>query len=82
MNKDDMLAALRPLPEHSYPVPWRLAEVKGRHQVIVCAEGNYVAEVPNEWLGLAQLIVDAVHEFAGYEDPEDAPGVDYRPWED
>jgi hypothetical protein len=49
-------------PAPMYPTPWRAAEARGGHRVIVCSEGHYSANVPNS--DLAELIVTLVNWFA------------------
>ena len=55
-------AVLAPRPEHSYPAPWRLAEERNGHVIVVCAEGHYVAECPTATA--AEVIVTAVNAYA------------------
>lgn len=48
-------------PQVQYPTPWRVAEQVANHHIVVCAEGHYVAEVPDR--NLAHLIVQQMNSY-------------------
>ena len=50
-------------PKVRFSTPWRVAEMRGAHTIVVCSDGHYVAEVPDG--DLAALIVEAVNEKYG-----------------
>lgn len=52
-------------PAPQYPTPWRVAETRGNHHIVECADGHYTAEVPDG--DLAQLICEAVNRMGGHE---------------
>lgn len=57
-------AMIAPEPKHlRYPAPWRTAEERGGHVIVVCADGSYTAECPTR--EVAEAIVLAVNTFAG-----------------
>ena len=61
---DRVRATVAPEPKHlRYPAPWRVAEQRAGHVVVVCADGSYTAECPN--FEAAEAIVLAVNTFAG-----------------
>lgn len=50
-------------PHPYYPAPWRVAESKGDHVIVVCADGHYTCEAAS--MAAAEAIVLAVNTFAG-----------------
>lgn len=62
-DADHLRAMIQPVPQPSYPTPWRTAETAPNTQeVVVCYDGSYTAYCPT--IEAAEVIVAAVNAFA------------------